>query len=229
MIRVKQQVPKVYYNQSRDFQLLGKLFELVLNSVKTNSDMIYDIPSADSAGSKMIDLLALTLGFQSKHNYNIKQLRSICSAFMTILRNKGNIQSVQLAGDALLNAEGIKEKFVVYQDEVNPYKLTAYIPQELSDINLFKDILTYILPAGMTVDIIRTNAYTLEGVNTKIATVDKVNISNGFYDYETSYLLGRSAYGEIKYPGLLDDNNNATGGMKANSTVVRVKDNSQEE
>ena len=41
MIRLQDMTPSVYYDQSRDFQFIGRLFDVVLNSVKTNADMVY--------------------------------------------------------------------------------------------------------------------------------------------------------------------------------------------
>ena len=51
MIKLQDYTPEVYYKQSRDFQFLGRLYDVILNAVKTNSDMIYAVPSADAAGS----------------------------------------------------------------------------------------------------------------------------------------------------------------------------------
>ena len=40
MIKLQDMTPDVYYNQSRDFQFIGRLYDIVLNSVKTNADLI---------------------------------------------------------------------------------------------------------------------------------------------------------------------------------------------
>lgn len=116
MIKLQELTPEIYYKQSRDFQFIGRLFDLVLNSVKTNADMIYDIPASDSAGSKMIDLLALTLGFKAKHNYTIKQLSAICGILPTILKNKGTLYAIKTTCQTILTAEGITEQAEVSAD-----------------------------------------------------------------------------------------------------------------
>lgn len=157
MIKLQDLTPSVYYNQSRDFQFIGRLYDVVLNSVKTNADMIYAVPSAEAAGSKMVDLLALTLGFRALHHYNVKQLVAICSILPLILKNKGNIQSILLIGQALLNSEGITEAFGYTIDESNPYLIQLFVPPALSDTNLLKDLLVYVIPAGMESQIIRAS------------------------------------------------------------------------
>ncbi len=175
MIRLQDLTPEIYYEQSRDFQFIGRLYDVILNYVKTNTDMIYSIPKADAAGSKMIDLLALTLGFSAKHEYNVKQLTAICSILPLILKNKGNIQSVLLIGQALLNSEGVTEAFGYNIDELNPYLLQIYIPPSLSDINLLKDLLVYVLPAGMTAEVVRASTQN-QGAMTTVSPTSVVNL-----------------------------------------------------
>ena len=72
MIKLQNLTPDVYSSQSRDFQLLERLFDIVLNYVKTNSDNLYTLPLSDNTDEHLIDLMTLTLGFKSRHHYNIK-------------------------------------------------------------------------------------------------------------------------------------------------------------
>lgn len=147
MIQLQNYTPEVYYNHSRDFQFIGRLYDIVLNSVKTNSDLIQSLLNNNNFNSHLVDLLSLTLGFKSRHQYNTKQLVALCSIFPTVLKNKGNIKAVQLAGQAVLNAEGITEPFSC---EMLDKTLYLFIPSKLSDLNLLRDLLEYILPAGIT-------------------------------------------------------------------------------
>lgn len=173
MIRLQNYTPEVYYKQSRDFQFIGRLFDIVLNYVKTNADMIYDVPASDAAGSKMIDLLALTLGFNARHNYSVKQLAALCSVLSKVLHNKGNIQALQIASTAILNAEGVEDPVVIFEDIDDPFNIILYIPQSLSDTTLLQDLLDYILPAGITCDIIRATYRKIEA-QTEIESFDSI-------------------------------------------------------
>ena len=69
MIKFREQVPSVYTNASRDFQYLSWLIDVVLNSVKHNVDTIYDLPNVKH-DAKLSELLAMTLGFKVKRNYD---------------------------------------------------------------------------------------------------------------------------------------------------------------
>lgn len=218
MIKLQNYTPEIYYKQSRDFQLLGRLFDVVLNYVKTNADMIYDIPSSDSAGSKMIDLLALSLGFNAKHNYSVKQLAALCSVLSSVLHNKGSQQAIELASTAILNAEGIEDPVLVYKDLTDIYNIILYIPQKLSDVTLLQDLLDYILPAGMTCDIIRSTQ-TRVNSTTELQSIDTVNVykPTAAYDYFAISSVAQMNFNDDKF---LNPNDKNKPGFFTNSTIA---------
>ena len=183
MIKLRNLTPEVYSKQSRDFQFIERLFDVVLNSVKTNSESLYNLPLNDNTDERLIELMTLTLGFKSRHNYNVKQLTALCSAFCEVLKNKGTIYSITAAGNALLNSEGIHDEiWVEYHLDTASGKvlfnqLDIFVPQELSDTNLLKDLLIYILPAGVTINLIRELKLNTTAA-TKLTTDDKITIYN---------------------------------------------------
>lgn len=156
MIKTKDLVPSIYYNKSRDFQAIGRTFEVIYNYLKTNTDLVLN----SYEDIKMLDLLAKTVGFNSKHTYNTDDLYALCNSFVTILKNKGSIKSIELAVILLLNAQHIESKF--YVDDVTDasnkkqHSLDIYIPKELSDTILLDDLFDYILPAGYTYRFIKS-------------------------------------------------------------------------
>ena len=150
MIKTRDLVPSIYYNKSRDFQAIGRVFEVLYNYAKTNTDLLLN----SYEDTKMLDLLAKTLGFNSKHNYNTDDLVTLCSTFITIIKNKGSLTSINQAITALLKSQHIENTFVVVDkraDSVSHNKehvLEIYIPKELTDLILLEDLFDYILPAG---------------------------------------------------------------------------------
>lgn len=196
MIKLKNLTPSVYYNESRDFQYIGRLFDVVLNSIKTSVDNLYSIPFSDNSPDKLLDLLALTLGFKTNHKYNYTQLRALCSVFSTIMKNKGSINSVIIACNALFAAEGLTQT-VSYDmktdaDEKN-VALNLYIPEEFENIPLINDLLDYILPAGMCCNIIRelqikATPQTPIYVNSTIKVYEKGRPGEKPYNYEDNKL-----------------------------------------
>lgn len=174
MIRLQDLTPAVYYEQSRDFQLIGRLYDLVLNYSKTNTANLYNLPIGKNMDEQLLNLLALTLGFKPVKNYNSKQLRAICSVLPTVLRHKGSIQALVLATNALLAAEGVKQPL---DYTMHPKQgITLYVAQELDDLNLFTDLLDYLLPAGLSCNIVK-ESQALNTVNTILEVTDTITIS----------------------------------------------------
>lgn len=171
MIKTEKSVPEIFYRDSRDFQFLGRVFDTVFNSLKTNSELVESNPFSDNFDTKLIDLLTLTLGFKSRHHYNINQLTAMCSAFMRAIKCKGTIKSIQTAVDTLLRAEGISDAARIEVDSETS-TLQIYVPLALKDTNLLNDLLDYILPAGMGYEIIKQLALAVPS-NTNIVFTNK--------------------------------------------------------
>ena len=172
MIKLQELTPSVYYEQSRDFQFIGRLYDIVLNYVKTNADNLYTLPIGKNMDEKLLNLLAFTLGFQSKHHYNSKQLLAICSVLPLILKNKGSLNAILIAVNSILYAEGINQA-LDYEFKNN--NLVLYLSQDLSDLTLLKDIMIYILPAGIGCDMIK-EIQSVNKIETILTTTDKVTV-----------------------------------------------------
>lgn len=171
MIQLKEFTPEVYYDQSRDFQFIGRLFDLILNSVKTNTELIYALPLSDNSDEQLLELLALTLGFKSKHDYGNQQLRALCNVLPLVLKNKGSFTALNYAINALLSAEGVTKQSDLSYDETT-HTLTAYVPVSLSNTNLLRDLLDYILPAGISCNIYQSTLIEAPAAATEVATSD---------------------------------------------------------
>ena len=177
MIKLQNYTPEIYYKESRDFQFIGRLFDLVLNSVKTEADLLYHIPLSTESDERLLDLLAMTLGFKPKHQYNARQLKALCSVFTEILRNKGSIKALKIACEALFNAMDINQALDYdFTDKNSHIELNLYVPTELEDISILSDLLTYVLPAGMSCNIIK-ELHIITTSNTNIGFKDSVKIS----------------------------------------------------
>ena len=171
MINVYDQVPSVYTSASRDFQYLSWLINIVFNSVKHNVDDLYNLPNSKVA-PEIAQLLATTLGFKIRRQYEQKQLEALVSVLPSVIRLKGTTEAIQLVGQALLRAAGSEHLFSC--ETINNCVVIT-IPKSLVDTNLFIDVLPYILPAGITCKIIRQNQIKLgEGFTTKLSQSNKV-------------------------------------------------------
>lgn len=153
MIKVRDLVPSIYYDESRDFQTFGRVFEVVFNYLKTNVDLVKENPLDRRSSINLIKLITKTLGFESKHEYSIDDLRTLCTVFIHCVRNKGTRIAIEDAVKALLHAQRIQKFF--YVDIIEKDKMVnIYLPVEVTDVILLEDVLEYILPAGMYYNII---------------------------------------------------------------------------
>lgn len=212
MIKLQNCTPAVYYNKSRDFQFIGRLYDVVLNSIKTNSELINAMVTDSNVDAQLVDLLALTMGFKTRHQYNVKQLIAVCSIFPLILKNKGTITAIKLIGNTLLRAEGITDNFSCYVDRNNPAELILVVPSGLSDKTLLQDLLNYVLPAGMTYKMIANLSQ--DKTTTISVTQDKIKIFTTHSAYTSTVVGAENNYTSVETP-IAD-----TPGIIGNITVV---------
>ena len=169
MINTYDLVPLVYTSASRDFQYLCWLINVVLNSVKHNVDDLYYLPSAKS-DSQLAVVLAATLGFNVKRHYDQAQLEAIAGILPMLLKYKGTEKAITIAGEALIKASGSAGRF---RHNVTGSLLEVTLPADLVDVTLFKDLLPYILPAGMTCHITK-NTQVPDTYKTEVGYTDIV-------------------------------------------------------
>lgn len=171
MIKTRDLVPGVYYNESRDFQVLGRTFEILFNYIKTNADLMEGLPFSKNCDIHLLPLLATSLGFSNKRNYSKEELSALCSSFIALLRIKGTRTAIQQAVNLMLHAHNINKIARVEQE--SDFNFNIYIPQELEDITILEDIFEYILPCGFTYNFINAELgeqYT----GAMVATKDRV-------------------------------------------------------
>ncbi len=174
MIKLYERLPQIYYHKSRDFQFLARVYEVLFNYLKTNVDVTESLVFNENFDISFLNLLALTLGFTSKHNYNTRDLFNLCSSFAKILRNKGSKKSIEDTIKILLNAQRIEKPFSVDFDSEDKYNLLIYITSDVKDLVLLEDVFDYILPCGYTYSFIKTDV--LQDINSmklKTASVEK--------------------------------------------------------
>lgn len=203
-MKVEKLIPEVYYSQSRDFSYIGRLFEIIFNYMKTGADCVGVSSNSDNIDATQIELIALTLGFESKHTYPTRDLIYIISSFSHLIKKKGTKEAITHAIKLLMNSQKIKmdllddEDFVTFDDAPNNYTLSIRIPSQMTDTILLEDLFDYILPAGvlyrfnrivpqpknvspLAVTPTKSSAYTIEEDTSVLLSSDEVE---GGYAYE---------------------------------------------
>lgn len=159
MINTLKITPSIYSKESRDYQLIGRLYNAVFNYTKMSIEGVYNLPLSPNSDVRFLDLVAKTIGFESKHNYNIENLFALCSSFKKIMWHKGTKEAIEELISVLINSQNIQKLFTVdvYTNNnpplFRPYSVVINVPAELKDIIMIEDVMSYILPAGFVYEI----------------------------------------------------------------------------
>lgn len=178
MIDVRRQLPDVYYDESRDFQLIGRLFEAVFNYLKTGVDNIENTMDAKDIDDRLVSLMASSVGFEGRHTYNAHNLKVVLGCFNDIVKDKGSKRAVDKAVAALLNSQGLDERHYVEVDYAkNDHTVNVYLPANTEDIILLKDMMDYILPVGWSYSV-GTSVGGVAGYDTEAKVTDRFAFVN---------------------------------------------------
>lgn len=153
MFRLQNNTPGIYVENSRDFQLLCRLFDYMINGIKYDIDSILNILNPMKINDRMLNLLCTKLGFFPKNQYDSRTLRYILSTFPLIVKNKSSKKGIELAVNTILKLENNDETPSI---EINNEEHVINIYTTINDIENKKalsDILDYVLPIGYTLNI----------------------------------------------------------------------------
>lgn len=169
MIKFQELTPYIYNNESRDFQLIGRLFDLVFNSAKTEAETLYNLPVSVNSDEQLLELLAFTLGLKLKTtSYSSKHLRALCSVFPELLRNKGTYYAINLLCVTLLRVEELEDEPILLFEGSDKLNLRIYLPQQFRYPELIDNLMPYIMPAGMSYSLIRASFIKLDEDDTRV-------------------------------------------------------------
>lgn len=152
MIKTQLLTPEVYYKESRDFQLFGRLYDSIFNYLKTEIDLIKTFPLNNNQDTSFVELLLKTLGFRNLREYQTDQLLALASIWVKTIKNKGSLQAIKDVVNLILRTENITNPAEIVLDTVNQEMPTVVI--KIKDLissqesSLLEEALNYILPIG---------------------------------------------------------------------------------
>lgn len=165
MLRLQENTPEIYLKESRDFQIMCRIYDMLNNAVRFNIESTRYLLDPRLCNDKVLELLCTRVGFFPKKEYNTNILRSVVSAFPFLLKYKGSKKGIELAVDTILKAEQHFGESSI--DISTPGLVKVYLTVPLSNQDLLYDVLTYILPVGY--DIIIEYSKPLRGIESQIA------------------------------------------------------------
>lgn len=213
MFKPSKNVPEIYMKESRDFQLMSRLNDMLFLGVHYDASSITELNNPKKCRSLYLKYLAEKVGFYTDKYIPDVVLMNIISAFKTALKNKGTLLGVEQAVIAVLKAEnsiepprivhvrGFNETNLYYEQ----YTINIYTPIKIKNEVALKEFLKYIIPAGYNYNLYVYETAALENKITSINNSSGLGILTA-----SSYVLGthRSRQKYIGDDGTLDTNKN---------------------
>ena len=154
LIRLQNNIPQIYTDKSRDFQLLCKAYDCIFNGIKFDIDTLTDTINTKKCNTMLLSLLQTKLGFFTNNDITDDDMRYVLLAFPIIIKNKGSLKAIKQTLNVFLKLNHIKTG--VYVSIINkasittedPYSIRIGIESDLKDVTVLNDIFKYILPTG---------------------------------------------------------------------------------
>ena len=157
MFRVQRNVPEVYVNESRDFQLLSRLYDCWQGSVNYNVLSMVNSLEPTTALDRVLELLATRVGFFPRVRLDANILRYIIASFPYILKNKGTSTGIKEAVYAIMKAEvdpKATEEVVITIDNYDRNVIIA-TQNDIYNKLALREVMRYVLPFGYTYSLVR--------------------------------------------------------------------------
>ena len=162
MIDVINQTPKAYSEQSRDYQVLARLYSALFNLSKMYIDNMSIWNT--NIDNKLTTLRAKTLNFEVDHAWDLNDLEAVVTCFKYLMRNKGTIKALEYCVNILMKVENMEGEDIDEVVAINNYNVTIRVPENLFTLGILEDLIKYLLPGGLTFDIVRYKSYSLRDV-----------------------------------------------------------------
>lgn len=183
--RLENNVPNIYTEVSRDFQLFCKIFNVYLGA---NLNRAYTVPyilDVDKCDESLLYALANMQGFVTDKYIPPNVLRSICKVFPFCIKRKGTKEAIEVMSQAVLSTDRLVYRVSVdlVREEIDEKRNSKAVYKiyiqcnttQIGYIPYLKEALRFIIPAGWDVYFklkfpIEYNLYTPLIINAPIKT-----------------------------------------------------------
>lgn len=197
MFRVEQNVPDVYREQSRDFQLFSRLYDLVFQASRFSIDSMEQISDTRRCQDTLLPLIATKVGFFTDIKLTTDAHRRVLCAFPYIINHKGSIEGLKLTINLLSFLMNTKIEILEFKEDRS--RLTLKFEYSSPDFELLKDIIEYIRPTGCIIDfLIELKMSVKESVAANISSsITEPSISYGVIQNKVDYNNSSVGFTEI--------------------------------
>lgn len=148
MFRLQNNTPSNYVDESRDFQLLCRLYDIVNNGVRYDIKSMVNLLDANICLDSTLDLLATRKGFFTNNTFDTKLYRALLDGFPYIQKYKGSKIGVEMVVSLILRLDGLLTNAKVEWDKNNS-RVDITTDSDISNKTALDTLLKYILPIGV--------------------------------------------------------------------------------
>lgn len=186
MFRLQDNVPEIYVEESRDFQLFCRLYDSVFGGVKFSIDSLQHASCTKECHNSLLELLKTKVGLFSSLSLSDEELRTVLEAFPLIMRYKGSERAIKYIINLFYRIT--KDPFTTYsyfiinEDPQFPqdhYTIQLRFSSEQRYNELLMELLRLVLPTGYN-------------VSYEIVDINKVTTQFDLEDELIVYPLGES-------------------------------------
>lgn len=169
MFRLQDNVPDIYVNESRDFQLICRVYDLIINGVMFDINSISNINNPMKVNDRLLKLYCSKVGFFTNREIVDDALRVILTSFNSVIKFKGTKKGIERAVCTILKLEGSFERPTIIIDNEN-YNIQILTPITIYNRIALHEYLKYVIPAGYT--------YTVENVIADSVRLTELDVSD---------------------------------------------------
>lgn len=159
MIDTIKMTPIEYSAQSRDYQVIARLYTALFNLSKMYIDNNHFW--TNDIDKKLSRLRSFTLNFRNKYDWDLDELKVVSSCFKYLMFRKGTKTALMYCIYILMrikNLEGVIKEDVAI--EIVDNLITIRIPEYLTNLGAIEDLIRYLIPAGFTYRVIKYIEFT---------------------------------------------------------------------
>lgn len=153
MFRFENNMPEYLENESRDFQMMTRLDDLLFMGQRADIATIQNLNSTKKCKDTFLHLLAKKVGFFTNEYIEEDVLRNILGAFRLAVKHKGTKLGIFYAVTAILKSENTDKEPIIFIDSGENASIDILTPINIKNKVALNEFLRYVVPAGFIVNI----------------------------------------------------------------------------
>ena len=156
LFKLEENVPDIYVEMSRDFQLLCRVYNILVNSNIITQSKIRQQLNIEQIDDKLLKLLAGRLGFSSDNYIPTEVMRSILLQFPFMIKNKGTKVGIEQAIKSVIKQTSKVNSVYVSDITIATGEIKVTVESDDAsavDMSYLSNVLKYVVPVGYTVNV----------------------------------------------------------------------------